>query len=120
MGVHYHKAVSSKHHSQGVPQHAPYVEMSQEACLLLNVHCHKAALPFQQDINNSHKKPFKTAANIAEKHGKSMQNVQFDLHSGHSGLTHQHQNKTSPWNAWVWKQAQESRTGISCSLLHSQ
>jgi hypothetical protein len=119
MGVHYHKAVSSKPHSQGVRRCALYVKMSQEARFLLNVRHHKAALHFQQDINNSREKLLETAATIAKKHGKSMRNVQFDLHSGRSGLTHQHQNKTSPWNAWVWKQAQESGTGMSCSLLHS-
>jgi hypothetical protein len=118
MRICYHKAISSKPRSQGVRQRAPYVKMSQEARSLLNVRRRKAALRFQQDINNSHDKFVESAANIAEKHGKSVQNVQFNLHNGHSSLTRQHQNKTSTWNAWVWKQAQESGTGTSCSLLH--
>jgi len=118
MGVRYHKAVSSKPRSQGVRRRAPYVKMSQEARSLLNVRRHKAALRFQQDIDNSRDKFLESAANIAEKHGKSVQNVQFNLHNGRSGLTRQHQNKTSAWNAWVWKQAQESGTGTSCSLFH--
>jgi hypothetical protein len=105
MAIHYYKAVQPKARTQSTRRRAPHVKMSKEAHVILNVRRRTVATQFHQEIDDTNDHLLKSAATIAEKHGKSLRNVQFSLSGGHGSLTHQHHNKSSAWNAWVWKNA---------------
>jgi hypothetical protein len=111
MGIRYYNATQSRSRTQAKRKHTPHVKMSKEARALLNIRRRTVAIKFRKEIDDVHDYILKSTSAIAEKHGKSLRNVEFNIGSGRSGLTRQHPNKTSAWNAYVHDQSKGRSNG---------
>ena len=72
-------------------------------------HQRKAGAAYSNDLLAAWKTIDKATENIAITHHKSLRRVQSSLHMGKGAFTHQGTNKTSVWNAYMWKKLKEQR-----------
>ena len=111
MGIRYYNAGQSRPRTQGKRKRAPHVKMSKEARALLNIRRRSVATQFHKEIDEVHDYILKSSSAIAEKHGKSLRNIQSNVSGGRGSLTRPSHNKTSPWNAWVHEQSKGRKNG---------
>jgi hypothetical protein len=82
-------------------------KLSKEAQKLLTAQQRSAAAALSKDLDDAWKTIDEVTEQIAGTHHKSIRSIRSALHMGHGELTRQKPNKTSPWNAYVWKTRQD-------------
>ena len=93
--------------NQDKENHCPRPKLSKEARKLLTAQQRSAAAAFAKDLDDAWKTIDEVTEQMAGTHHKSVRSIRSALHMGRGALTRQKPNKTSPWNAYVWKTRQD-------------
>ncbi|KDQ48931.1 hypothetical protein JAAARDRAFT_144191 [Jaapia argillacea MUCL 33604] len=93
---------------QGVLRRPPRVKLSAEARKILKIRRKTTAMSYQEDLDNAWGEIERMKDQLAMKYSKSRLRVGMDLHGGRGSLTKGRRNKTSAWNAFVWKMRQNA------------
>ncbi|KDQ59630.1 hypothetical protein JAAARDRAFT_56629 [Jaapia argillacea MUCL 33604] len=104
---------------QGVTRCPPRIKLSAEARKILKIQHRTTAMSYQEDLNNAWAEIEAIKDKLAAKYSKSCARVGVDLHGGRGSLTKGRQNKTSAWNAFIWKMRQIMGEGTDpgCGVL---
>lgn len=90
-------------------RHAVRVKLSQEARKILKIKRHEKHVSYHTDLAEAWRKLDEIKETLAVKYSKSLQRVACDLHSGRGTLTKGFRQKTSAWNAFLWKSRQNGQ-----------
>ena len=93
--------------NQDKENHCPRPRLSKEAWKLLTAQQRSAAAALAKDLDDAWKTIDGVTKQIAGTHHKSIRSIRSALHMGRGALTRQKPNKTSPWNAYMWKTRQD-------------
>ncbi|KDQ49652.1 hypothetical protein JAAARDRAFT_143106 [Jaapia argillacea MUCL 33604] len=93
-------------HKQGVARRPPRVKLSAEARKVLKIRRKTTAMSYQEELDNAWGEIEAIKDRLAAKYSKSRARVGMDIHGGRGSLSKGRRNKTSAWNAFVWKMRQ--------------
>ena len=109
MPPYFYNDVPPKATKQGLTRSGPRVKVTKEARAQATARQRERAQAYSKDLDHAWTTLEGTVENLAKDHHKSVVAVQADLALGRAQVTRPHVEKTSAWNAFMWKKAQERK-----------
>jgi hypothetical protein len=101
------KSVPTHRHVQAPPRTRPKVTLSKDARAALKLSRQEKSRRFKDALDDAWNELDQATKSIAVSHHKSVHRVQNDLYIGR-GLLHSRRSKLNAWNAFCWKENQET------------